>query len=144
MIKQLVLPLAVKRRMDAHAAASYPNECCGILMGTKGGIIAEAVPTPNVIRQSHRRAAFAVPLFSVLMIRQLVKHIRGLRMLGFYHSHPNAPAVPSADDIVLAWPRHVYLIVRVDRGQVRRWRAWAMDDDTPAEIPLEIENEPVT
>jgi proteasome lid subunit RPN8/RPN11 len=139
MIQQLILPESLRRRMDAHARAAYPNECCGLLMGTKLGVIVEAVPTANTIRKTHARRAFAVPLYSVLAVRHLIKGLRGLRLLGFYHSHPNTPAVPSPDDKTLAWPRHIYLIARVNRGaDVRPWRAWAMDDETPAEIPVAV------
>jgi len=139
MIQHLILPETLRKRLDHHAENTYPNECCGILLGTKkDGRIIEAVPTDNSMRRTHARRAFAVPLLSVLMIRRYLKPYRHLRLLGFYHTHPDAPAVPSGDDITLAWPRHVYLIASVRRGAVRPWHAWALDDNPPAEIPLTI------
>ena len=134
---ELVLPESLHLKMDAEAARAYPNECCGILVGTREGRIIEAVHTPNAIKLTHARRAFAVPLFTVLLFRRVLKGRKGLRILGFYHSHPNRPAVPSEDDLTYAWPGYVYLIVRVQRhANVRRWRAWALDDKTPKELPL--------
>jgi proteasome lid subunit RPN8/RPN11 len=134
--------------MDNHAIAAYPRECCGLLLGTKQGTIIEAVPTENTIRKSHAHHAFAIPLITVLiirrMVRKLVKHdprLKNLRMLGFYHSHPNARPIPSKDDIALAWPRHVYLIARTQRGTVCPWHAWVLDDETPAELPMTTEGD---
>jgi len=138
MIQHLILPENLRKRMDRHAENTYPQECCGIILGAKDGRIVEVVPTDNSIRRSHARRAFAVPLLSVLMIRRYIKPYRGLRLLGFYHSHPDAPAVPSGDDMELAWPRHVYLIASVRRGSVRPWHAWALDDNPPVEIPMTI------
>lgn len=37
---------------------------------------------------------------------------RGLEVIGFYHSHPDSPAVPSKTDLAEAtYPDHWYLIV---------------------------------
>ena len=44
----------------------------------------------------------------------------GLEIVGYYHSHPDHPAGPSAFDTEHAWPWYSYLIVRVDRGRGRR------------------------
>ncbi len=51
-------------------------------------------------------------------------------LLGFYHSHPNHPAVPSAFDLQHAWPNLSYVIVSVSKsatasaesGALRSWR----------------------
>jgi proteasome lid subunit RPN8/RPN11 len=53
----------------------------------------------------------------------------GLDVLGFYHSHPDHPAAPSAFDIEHAWPWYSYLIVRVDRGRAGEVTSWELDDD---------------
>jgi proteasome lid subunit RPN8/RPN11 len=49
--------------------------------------------------------------------------------MGFYHSHPNHPAVPSDFDLQHAWPNLSYVIVSVSKsapaaqaGALRSWR----------------------
>jgi proteasome lid subunit RPN8/RPN11 len=37
---------------------------------------------------------------------------RGVEVVGFYHSHPRSPAMPSTSDLAEAtYPGHLYLIV---------------------------------
>ncbi len=50
---------------------------------------------------------------------------RGLDVVGIWHSHPDAPAVPSATDAESAWEGWAYLIVSVVRSrscEIRSWR----------------------
>ncbi len=54
----------------------------------------------------------------------------GPRVLGFYHSHPDAPPLPSETDRELAWPWYHYVIIRVAAGEPEETRAWELDADT--------------
>ena len=56
----------------------------------------------------------------------------GLEIVGYYHSHPDHPAVPSAFDTQHAWPWYSYLIVRVEGGRGREAASWTLDDEQPA------------
>jgi proteasome lid subunit RPN8/RPN11 len=56
----------------------------------------------------------------------------GLEILGFYHSHPDHPAEPSAFDREHAWPWYSYIIVRVDRGRSSEIASWVLNDDRSA------------
>ena len=50
---------------------------------------------------------------------------RGLEVLGFYHSHPHSPPVPSETDCAeAAYPDHLYLIVgrAGDSPEIRLYR----------------------
>ena len=53
----------------------------------------------------------------------------GAELLGFYHSHPDHPAVPSAFDLEHAWPNLIYAIVSVRAGQPEELRAWRLRPD---------------
>ena len=50
----------------------------------------------------------------------------GNTLLGFYHTHPEHPAEPSATDLDLAQPNFVYIIV-----SIRRRRAPDAGDAAP-------------
>ena len=54
----------------------------------------------------------------------------GLDVVGYYHSHPNAPARPSGYDLDHAtWPGLSYPIVSVVDGTAVDLRSWTMADD---------------
>ena len=66
-------------------------------------------------------------------LRRLEAELRaeGLEIVGYYHSHPDHPAVPSAFDTEHAWPWYSYLIVRVEGGRGREVTSWMLDDEQP-------------
>ena len=50
-----------------------------------------------------------------------------LEIVGFFHSHPDYPAIPSMCDRDLAWDVYSYPIVSVIRGQVSDFKSWVLD-----------------
>ncbi len=95
-----------------HAESTYPEECCGIILGTRddtGKTVVEILPTENVwgketaddfleaatITDTRRRYAIA-PLD--LLQAQKAARQKQLNILGFFHSHPDYPAIPSGCD----------------------------------------------
>jgi proteasome lid subunit RPN8/RPN11 len=84
-------------------------------------MIAEAVPTPNTSDDPNR--FFIEPRAYIATRRQARE--RGLAVVGFYHSHPHSPPVPSVTDLAEAsYPDHLYLIVSParERAQIRIFR----------------------
>jgi proteasome lid subunit RPN8/RPN11 len=65
--------------------------------------------------------------------------LEGLEIVGYYHSHPDHPAVPSGFDTEHAWPWYSYLIVRVDRGRGLEAASWTLDDELPLMRPESLE-----
>jgi proteasome lid subunit RPN8/RPN11 len=91
----------------AHAEAERPRECCGVLLGS-GAAIVEAIGTGNLAAAADRFVIDPKGHFDALRAGRA----RGLDVVGFYHSHPAAPAVPSSIDLAEAsYPEHFYLIV---------------------------------
>jgi proteasome lid subunit RPN8/RPN11 len=64
---------------------------------------------------------------------------RGLEIIGFYHSHPDHAAIPSATDAALAWEAYCYLIVPITAQGAGAPRAWRFADSHPEEIPVSME-----
>lgn len=81
-----------------QAGAAHPRECCGILLG-EGNRIATAIPAANVhpTPESH----FEVDPQALVDAH---RHARsgGPQVVGYYHSHPDGRAEPSATDRVMA------------------------------------------
>src|SRR5580765_3195540 len=92
----------------AHAREAAPAECCGLLLGHDAELT-EAVRTRNVAGRD--RSRFVIDPKDHIDGRRDARR-RGLDVVGFYHSHPKSPAIPSETDRAEAsYPDHLYLIV---------------------------------
>lgn len=109
--------------LQAHAAASYPEECVGALLRSASGAWV-SVPLANAAPE--RRAGFSLSARDYLAVEARAE-ADGLALVGFYHSHPDAEAVPSARDAAAAWPQWWTVIVPVEKGVPGRPRAWRFD-----------------
>jgi proteasome lid subunit RPN8/RPN11 len=115
----------------AAARAAHPAECCGMLLGT-GHLIADAVPARNLAADPDR---FLIDPRDHIAARRDGR-ARGLEVLGFYHSHPHGPAVPSARDAAdISYPGHLSLIVGLAAGDVEV-RLYLEQDGNFLEVPF--------
>ena len=116
--------------MRAHAASTYPEECCGVLLGASPDHVLEAVPLENVQHENRQRRFLIDP--PAYRAAEALADSRGQVLTGFYHSHPDHPARPSAFDLEHAWPTLVYPIVAVRGGVPGDVRAWRLRRDRSA------------
>jgi proteasome lid subunit RPN8/RPN11 len=111
-----------------EAESAYPAECCGILAGywTTVREVVRVVPVLNQRTDDAHRY-----LISPDDLRRITSDLRRseLEVLGFYHSHPDHPAAPSAFDVEHAWPWYSYVIVRVNNGRAAEFASWQLQDD---------------
>ena len=63
---------------------------------------------------------------------------RGLKLVGWYHSHPDHPALPSEYDREHAWPWYSYVIVSVTVGEPGAITSWRLAEDRTRFLPEEI------
>jgi cysteine synthase B len=110
----------------AHAAGAYPDECCGALIGADGQV-SEAFPLSNAQAENRTRRFLIGP--DAYRRAEARAGELGASLLGFYHSHPDHPAVPSSFDLEHAWPNLIYAIVSVREGAARELRAWRLRPD---------------
>ena len=116
--------------IDRHASMSYPEECCGVLIGRSSGdtTFVERVLSVGNERQDSRHNRFLISPETVLAAHKEARN-RGLDIVGYYHSHPDHPARPSDFDREHSWPGLSYLIVSVQGGKVAEARSWRLADD---------------
>jgi proteasome lid subunit RPN8/RPN11 len=107
---------------------AYPAECCGLLAGRIGlsKEVVRLVPMPNQRTDDPHRYLIASDDLR-RATREL--HRSELDILGYYHSHPDHPPVPSAFDTEHAWPWYSYVIVQVARGRPLELAAWVLAED---------------
>jgi proteasome lid subunit RPN8/RPN11 len=112
---------------------TYPHECCGALLGNDseaGREILELVPLANR-RNDSPCNRFEVTPDDVQMAEKKAKDLK-LEVIGWYHSHPDAPARPSGFDREHAWPWYSYIIVSVQQREPRDTKSWRLRDDRSA------------
>lgn len=96
-----------------HARREAPLECCGLLIGT-GDEIVESRPARNL--EASAVVYLVDPQDHFAAIRYA--RVRGLTILGAYHSHPRSPAQPSPTDIRDANdPDFVHVIVSLAHAE---------------------------
>jgi proteasome lid subunit RPN8/RPN11 len=123
----LVLSHEVARSIRAHGEATYPEECCGALLGDADGHVREAFPLGNTMDAERRRRFLIGPGEYREAEARATATDRAL--VGFYHSHPDHPARPSAFDLEHAWPNMSYVIVSVHQGRSDELRSWRLAAD---------------
>jgi proteasome lid subunit RPN8/RPN11 len=116
---------AVLAAIAAEAAEAYPNEGCGALLGPRpvgDRRVTVSVPVPNS-ETGRPRDRFEVSPKDYLAIEDEADR-RGLALLGFWHSHPDGEAKPSATDRAYAWEGLLTVIVAVPARVPRAIGAW--------------------
>jgi proteasome lid subunit RPN8/RPN11 len=113
-----------------HAEISYPEECCGVLIGRASGetTYVERVLSVGNERMESRHNRYLISPETILAAHKEARSL-GLDVVGYYHSHPDHPARPSEFDREHAWPGVSYLIVSVLKKQVDDIRSWRLADD---------------
>lgn len=116
--------------IEAHAAETYPEECCGFLLGPSADprTIADLRRATNVV-DANRERRYVIDPREILAVEKAMKGT-GQEILGFYHSHPNHPAEPSEFDRSHAWPWYTYVILSILDRHPADLRAWSLDSET--------------
>lgn len=125
----VALGAGVYEAIRAHGAETYPNECCGALIGRDGRVVS-TFALPNTTEEGPRRRFLVRPQD----YREAEKRASeaGAELLGFYHSHPDHPARPSQYDLDHAWPFFSYIIVSVQAGTPADMTSWRLQEDRSA------------
>jgi|GraSoiStandDraft_8_1057269.scaffolds.fasta_scaffold617646_2 proteasome lid subunit RPN8/RPN11 len=118
------------RAIGRHGEETYPEECCGFLIGrarAETTVVERLLPVANE-RQDSRHNRFVIHPETVLAAHKEAR-AAGADVVGYYHSHPDHPSRPSDFDREHAWPGLSYLIVSVQKGRVADARSWRLADD---------------
>ena len=103
----------------AEAEKAYPDECCGFIFGKMSGTDKSAVsilPNLNKSEDAERYHRFTITAEDMLRA-ELHARKEKLDIVGFYHSHPDCPAIPSEYDRSHALAVYSYIIVSCVKGR---------------------------
>ncbi len=104
--------------MLLHAERTYPNECCGAMLGHIQGekkVVTEAVPLDNVYA-GEQGARYELRPEDIRGADSAAR-ASGLDLIGIFHSHPDADAYFSETDLRNSCPWYSFVVLSVHRGK---------------------------
>ncbi|MDR1515131.1 MAG: M67 family metallopeptidase [Synergistaceae bacterium] len=123
------------QQIASEGERAYPNECCGALLGKDdadtGRVASEIFPVHNAFGSEEQYHRFAISPEDCFFIERDAER-RGLDVIGFYHSHPDHPAIPSEYDREHAMYWYSYVIVAIERGRAGGLTSWRLASDRSA------------
>ncbi|MGB7209812.1 MAG: M67 family metallopeptidase [Pyrinomonadaceae bacterium] len=137
----IVLNEQVISSITAHAERDYPHECGGMLIGKfEDGrkTVLETFPLENAREEEARHNRVLILPRDVMRAERYAREQK-LDVVGYYHSHPESPAVPSQYDLDHALPVWSYVIASVIKGKVVDIFSWEMENDRSKFNQEEIE-----
>jgi proteasome lid subunit RPN8/RPN11 len=144
---KVVLRANLVDEIRRQGEATYPEECCGFLVASESTPandeprrILRAAPMENRMEGARGRR-FVIPPEELRRFEQSLEGT-GEAVVGFYHSHPDHPAVPSLFDQEHAWPWYTYLVLAVDGGHAGELGAFELgaEDRHFAPVPWATES----
>ena len=137
------LPDDIRVAIVEHAKRDYPNEACGIVIGTahagEGGRALRFEPTRNAAASPYRYEIDSADLLRLTIETDDADQA----FWAIVHSHVRSPARPSPTDIGLAlYPDALYVLVSLAEGEVDPTtgqpgvRGWRIVDGHAHEVEL--------
>jgi proteasome lid subunit RPN8/RPN11 len=127
----VILSPELQSRIFRHLESTYPNEGGGFLLGTQATDsvrIADTIQIDNVWAAEEQFHRYAMTPQDWARLEDEAD-ARGLTLVGYYHSHPDSPAIPSVFDRDYALPNFVYIITQVQEAKAVDMRVWRLQND---------------
>lgn len=125
------LSKALQQQILRQMEAGYPNEVGGFLLGTPTQsevTVKEIIQIENVFEQAEQFHRYAMRPQDWARLEDQADE-RGLTLVGYYHSHPDSPAIASIYDRDHALPNFTYIITSVVAGKAVDMKVWRLRDD---------------
>ncbi len=132
---EITLPRKLTQQLLHLAQISPDKEICG-LVSARDNIPQNCYPVDNIADQPQTR----FQLDSIQQIDAMAKmRQHNEDLFAIYHSHPTAPAEPSATDIEMAsYPDTLYLIISLNTKGVLEMRGFHIRNKQVQEVRLNM------
>ena len=122
------LPAPLRDELEKIAVNGYPNETCGVLVGasTDGQVRVERVFQARNLNTERARDRYVLDPDDLMTADEAAREA-GLDIVGFWHTHPDHPALPSETDREAAWDGYSYVILSVSGARVEDLRSWRLN-----------------
>jgi proteasome lid subunit RPN8/RPN11 len=104
--------------MVAHARTSYPNECCGAMLGSTDGetkLVRESIALQNAF-EGAQAARYELRPEDLLAADKAARE-RQMDLIGIYHSHPDCDAYFSTTDLQNSCPWYSFVVLSIQKGE---------------------------
>jgi proteasome lid subunit RPN8/RPN11 len=139
----VAIPVAIREAIVAQATAEYPNEACGVIVGSgyaaAGGLALRYEPARNEAASPLRYRVHPDDLLRLTIETDDADEV----FWAIVHSHVRSAAVPSPTDVGAAtYPDALYMLVslaeaeRDPRTGDRSMRAWRIVDGLVFEVAI--------
>ncbi len=128
---RVVISGELQQRIFDQMEATYPNEGGGFILGDAEPdtlTVRDIMQVENVFALEEQHHRYAMRPQDWMRLEDQADE-RGLSLIGYYHSHPDSPAVPSEYDREHALPNFVYIITSVMMARASEMRVWRLQAD---------------
>jgi proteasome lid subunit RPN8/RPN11 len=111
--------------MVAHARSTYPNECCGAMLGKIDGDRKEVAAAMRLENSSAGSQAARYELRPEdLLAADKEARRQGMDLIGIYHSHPDCDAYFSKTDLENSCPWYSFIVLSIKDGEFHHANSW--------------------
>ncbi|MCQ8128052.1 Mov34/MPN/PAD-1 family protein [Methylomonas rivi] len=133
---EICLPRKLTNQLLHLAQLSPDTEVCGLVGADEDGLPSACYPVDNNAANPQIRFSLE-PSQQIAAMKQMRE--KGQTLFAIYHSHPTAPAEPSATDIEQAgYPDALHLIISLNTKGVLEMRAFKIAGNQVEEFPLRL------
>jgi len=125
--------------MVAHARSTYPNECCGAMLGVIDGdakTVSESVALTNAFDGAQAARYELRP--EDLLAADRAARARGMDLIGIYHSHPDCGAYFSKTDLENSCPWYSFVVLSIHKGEFDHANSWLPKVDQTEAVREEL------
>jgi len=118
------------KQMVAHARSTYPNECCGAMLGVNenGAKRVQAAVALANVHQGEQAARYELSTEDLLAADREARRQK-MDLIGIYHSHPDADAYFSETDLKNSCPWYSFVVLSIKKGEFDHANSWLPDAD---------------
>ena len=127
--------------MVAQAQKTYPNECCGAMLGPIDGdvkTVRVALPLENAYPGAQRERYELRPEDLLFAEREARKN--GMDLIGIFHSHPDCDAYFSKTDLENSCPWYSFVVLSIQKGQFHHANSWLPNMEQTEAAKEELEH----
>jgi proteasome lid subunit RPN8/RPN11 len=127
------IPSSILREIYDHMEASYPHECCGLMIGTNAGGERAVHASRRCRNLNTERAHDRYEMDPTCWLKTEREFADGpWSIIGIYHSHPDHPSRASQTDTDAALGAgmfdYSYVIASVQKGIVAGAQSWVLNE----------------
>ena len=119
--------------MVSHARSTYPNECCGAMLGSIDGdhkSVRVAVALENAF-SGQQGARYELRQEDLLRADAEARR-QGMDLVGIFHSHPDCDAYFSKTDLENSCPWYSFVVLSIQKGEFHHANSFLPNADQTA------------